>query len=661
MAARGSEGLSDSVTPTTSRPYTGQEQFYKVALWLAFVLCIAQAISLPLLVTTDGYWYAKLAEVFGTARFAAEWDYLRTPLFPILLKLSFWLFGRQPLAVCALQSAFGFGGIWLLGATLRRLGRPVEAAIVVLLLSFFPTLVTYEHALLTEVGTFFFLALLLYVLTAPGSHPYRRVAELVGVLTLGYYHRSSLLYISPAVALVYAISSFNERKADQEPQGRTNRRIFGEVIIVLVLPLLLAYPWQHDPRVTARTGQVFLYGLAKQAVIPPEDPIWANATAVYRDALDKSMVQGRLPNSGVRDQLVYLPLDLIHAYAPQAGSIFMRSILRYPRRYADGFMRTSLLFAEIGSSQSDSAAFRRMVLLVVGTIAPRPPGLPPLDIEMAQHVGPSFIADVLTWISPVYDRLVFFAVPATLMVFAIAIWRKDAFGLAFATIPLAFLLLNALVLSSQDRMAAPAYPILLVNLVSLAGWLWAEPLRIDSSFSSVLLHGRAGRVGLSLIILVFLYPLSLHLAEKYSSSMRQPARLSQVRVENLNGRKRLKQVLLGNVDRVDEGAPQNGRGVLTLAGKSEIEVEGWAIDQIRGSVGQMMVITVNQLTIGCEYGEPRLDVAAVLHNSAYTNSGYVCHVPLNLVKAGENTLQPVLITMDDSYYTAAPIIAAVAR
>ena len=219
---------SAPIAATISHPLRRADRLYRLALWLAFALCLAQAISLPVLITFDGYWYARLAEVLGTSRFAAEWDYLRTPFFPILLKLSCWLFGRQPAAICVLQSAFGFGGICLLGAMLKRSGRPVEAAIVVLLLVCFPTLVTYEHALLTEAGTFFFIALLLYFMTAPVSRPQRRVFELAGVLALGFYHRSSLLYLSPAVAVLYALASLKQRKTSDTLSPRTNARIFAE-------------------------------------------------------------------------------------------------------------------------------------------------------------------------------------------------------------------------------------------------------------------------------------------------------------------------------------------------------------------------------------------------------------------------------------------------
>ena len=140
-----------------------------------------------------------------------------------------------------------------------------------------------------------------------------------------------------------------------------------------------------------------------------------------------------------------------------------------------------------------------------------------------------------------------------------------------------------------------------------------------------------------------------------------PAQTSKVRVENLSNRKRIDQAMIGSVDRVGESAPQNGRAVVSLGAKSEIEVEGWAVDQIGSMVGGGMMITVNGRTIGCDYGKPRPDVATALHNDTYTNSGYTCHLPADMINAGENKLQPMLARGDGSYYAAAPVIAVAAQ
>ena len=441
-------------------------------------MCVAELVSLPVVVTFDGYWYAKLAEILGTARFGAEWDYLRTPLFPALLKLFFWLFGRQPLAVSALQTALGFSGIWLLAAALRRLDRTLEAAILLPLLALFPTLVTYEHALLTEVGTFTLVALLLYVVTAPMSRPEWRVAGIAGVLALGYYFRASLLYISPVVALVYALGAFQQQAADCHPERRTHSRILAGSLIVMLAPVLIAYPWQSNPRVSLRNANVLLYGLVKQAVVPLNDPLWSNSQSLYAEAINQSLNHGEFPLGGVKDELVYAPVESLHDYAPHATSVLVRAVLRYPRRYIAGCVRTALLFTEMYMPESDNAIFRTAVLSGGGSVlTPHPPGFPPLDTEMAQRPNPSLFGHFLLAMAPLYDALVCCGLVATLALIVVGFWRRDAATLAFGIIPAAFLLLNIALLTSQDRTAAPVYPILLVNLVSLPRLLGAGSIR----------------------------------------------------------------------------------------------------------------------------------------------------------------------------------------
>ena len=441
-------------------------RIYTIAVAAAIVISVGELVSFPIVVTVDGYWYAKLAEVLGTPRFGSEWDYLRTPLFPALLKVFFWLFGRQPLAVVALQTALSFAGIWMLAATLRRCGRTLEAAVVFPLLAAFPTLTTYEHVLLTEAGTFFFLSAILFVATARFSNPARQIAAIVAVLGVAYYHRSSLLYVSPAVGLVYGWRRWKPQTGMTQRRG-AHWRIAGEVLLVVLGPFLIAYPWESNPRVSERTGEVLLYGLAKQAVLPPQDPMWGKAQGLYAAALDQSLKNGQLPLSGVKDQLVYAPLDAVEEYAPKARSIFLRAMISYPQRYIAGCLRTALLFAEVRPLESDNAVFRTWILSGIAVVAPQPEGFPPLAVEMMQPAKPSAFGRVLAWLAPKYDWLVCAGLLATLVLAILGLARMDATLLAFSLIPMVFLLLNVSLLVSQDRIAVPAYPLALMRRTSL--------------------------------------------------------------------------------------------------------------------------------------------------------------------------------------------------
>src|SRR5713101_2243657 len=137
---------------------------YRYSLYFCAAFTLLHMLSLPVLVTYDGHLYVDLADVIGSRRFPGDWDLLRTPLYPLVLKLAFWLLGKQPLAVIAVGSLLGFVGIWALGAATKEMGYPRAAAAGVIAATLYPTLVVYEHSLLTEAGTFCFVALLVRLL-----------------------------------------------------------------------------------------------------------------------------------------------------------------------------------------------------------------------------------------------------------------------------------------------------------------------------------------------------------------------------------------------------------------------------------------------------------------------------------------------------------------
>ncbi len=239
-------------------------------LWTASLCAVAlfyvvHIAGLLILVTYDGRGYIGLAEVLGTSRFATEWDFLRGPLYPLVLKVSFWLFGLRPAAIVIPQAAAAFAGIWLIGDALRKLGRRLAAPIVVLLLGAFPTLVAFEHIVLTEAGSFFFLALLVRLVAAPARRPLVRAVWLTVALALAYYYRASFIWLAPVAAAIFCLSAL--RPAHW-------KTLVPAATAVALGPFLLAWPWARNPEVSRRTGaSVLLYGLAKQAVIPRNSPL----------------------------------------------------------------------------------------------------------------------------------------------------------------------------------------------------------------------------------------------------------------------------------------------------------------------------------------------------------------------------------------------------
>jgi hypothetical protein len=441
--------------------------------WIfCLVACSCHIMSLPLFVTFDSQWYIRLAEILGTSHFPVEWDFLRTPLYPAMLRLAFWLLGRQAMAVFALHTCLACSGIWFLSRTLRDQNLQAEAAIGIAVLSAFPTFVAYQHVLMTEVGSFMFLALIVSLLARPEPCSLKGGFWIAFAVGVSYYYRSSFLYLAPLLAILYVLKGLREPRQEKFSLASFGRRAAPQFAVVALVPFLLAYPWQRRPEVSIRNGQsVLLYGLVKQGVLPLTDPILGAAAPLYAKSIEDSKVNGVLPNNGLTNGREYAVIGAIWSYGSAASSIFIRSVRSNPAGYLQAVFRNVVVFSGFGDSTYDNADYRRMILYMNGRVDPGPSWIAPLGDEFRRTTPPSFTERLLRKISPLYDWLVRLGLIATVLAFFIGLWRLDHVILAFTAPVLAFMAMHALLLLSQDRMVLPAQPILLLNLILVPAWL----------------------------------------------------------------------------------------------------------------------------------------------------------------------------------------------
>lgn len=130
--------------------------FYRVSKYLAVLLTLVHVLCLSYIASYDGMEYVHLANLIGTPSFTQSWNYLRTPLFPASLKAAFLLGGEQPMAAMLVTAGFGLAGVLLIGSVVSRIAGYAAGGVTLILLTIYPTLVTYEHMLLSETGIFFF-------------------------------------------------------------------------------------------------------------------------------------------------------------------------------------------------------------------------------------------------------------------------------------------------------------------------------------------------------------------------------------------------------------------------------------------------------------------------------------------------------------------------
>jgi hypothetical protein len=461
-----------------------RETFYLAAFWFAVLFHIAHAVTLPILITVDGSGYLQMAEVLGTERFWSEWYFVRTPLYPAGLKFFAWLVGQQPLAPILFGTLLGFCGIWAMAGAVKRAGFPLAGALIFVVLTFNPFIVAYEHAVLTEIGSFFFLALgvnLLLWRPAP-SREKLKTPLLVVLLIAAYYFRPQLLYLAPVFALLRVMEIWPVRPAGGgAAPARWTRKAFSRLALhgaaIALLPFAAAHPWQsyfEKSKDKYFINTQYLYCATKQALISPVDPVLGEFASEYEEIIRQSQRGGHLDWGGLRDGAhCGLWLRMMPSLGSQGREIFFRSIREHPERYVKGLIRTVMLYGGLPPYESENRCFRDQIL---GQTNARLI----IDQKMAAQLGgyakqttsPSVIAKSLLKISPLYTIALCLGSLVLLVGGVAGLWRRDLRLLIFAVVPMAYLGMHALLLMGNDRMAFPVHPLLIASLFIIPCRLW---------------------------------------------------------------------------------------------------------------------------------------------------------------------------------------------
>jgi hypothetical protein len=473
----------------TTHYANNREFLFRFILVLAVLFHILHGLVLPIMISWDGYLYVQLADILGTSQFPSQWDFLRTPLFPLSLKMVFVIGGKNPLSVILLNTFFGLTGVILIVSVIKQSWGLFPSTIALLLLSFYPTLIVYEHCLLSEVSTFFCLAIIIKLLS--DSRPQRRYVLkslflMLGV-TLGYYFRPTLLYLSPLVSLLFGLS-FWKTEAHGEEEMKTFKPPNRFVIILMMIliafgPFVAAYPWKLiSIDGNRRVAQQIIWGFVKQAAIPLNSPLLGTAADKYSESIKQSLNNGHLMMDGVRsDPLFYdVAFTIYKEYGSRLGDFLGPAILKAPQRYLKRVIATVLYFTGFPGLESENQAFADMVLSddTGSKLWPGPENIrQDTERDFSRPGGMNFsLPIVLRWLNPLFSVLTITGWVATVFIFIVGFLKRDTRLLAFSTIPLAFSLMHALTLMANDRFIVPVHPLVLVNLV-LALSILFHPLK----------------------------------------------------------------------------------------------------------------------------------------------------------------------------------------
>jgi len=468
------------------------DAYFHAAMSVTILFTFVHVAALPLVVSYDGMEYAHLANVLLSQPLVPNWDFLRTPLLPLVLKAMFEIAGEQQHAALLVTAMFGLGGVLLMGSAVRQIVGSIGGAAALILMACYPILIGYQHMLLSETGTFFFLALLLRCLVSFNQSANRQslMFPLVIATTLvfGYYWRPTILYLSPFVAIVYVLVILAPSPGSPRPYTEMlhsfRQRIpqcAAGTLLIGIGPWLGAYPWlavapQKGPDVALPIGAF------KQALIPPGDPSLGSLNARYEIAVQNCSPNGRLSFAGLR--AVGPNSDLMQSVVGVVRRIGMgHLILKYPFRYVAGVVRTAIFFLGLrGYPEEDENSFFSHAVF-----RDWPPGQ---TLEEAVgwnksidqfapegYSGGGGLGRVLDALFPVYSWGILAASSLSFGWLICSVWKANAVGITMAGVPLAFLLLHALVLLTAVRYVVPIQPLFLANLVTVVCLSYQRVLR----------------------------------------------------------------------------------------------------------------------------------------------------------------------------------------
>jgi len=448
---------------------------------IAFVLLVwtAHVVCLPIEITYDGLGYIDGADVLGSSRFPTDWYRNRVPLFPLSLKIAFWILGRTATTAIVVSSGYALAGILLLGATVKRLAGRLAGAAAMAMVSVSPTLITYGHCVLTETGSFFFISLTLYLLLWTPERLGLRTAALALALGAGYYIRQNLLTLTPVIAVLHGLTGWPRWTVSLREFWQSRRISAGKpaffaalhVLAVAVIPFALARPWTPYEFTSASFRDTTLrQGMLHQALLPPDDSFALPFREDYNNAIRLSIYKGNFL-SGMRYNFLTDMADKIWSRdAPKPiPQFFLDLVVHNPGRYLSGVGRTLIFFAGAEAAESDNRIFRDLVLSESVRGSKISPGPEPLRTniqrDFTQQAKPLAPIQLVRVLIPLYDPLQIAAGMVTVLGLAAALWLCDLRLLAFCLIPCAYALGYALFLASYDRYIVPVYPVLLANAI----------------------------------------------------------------------------------------------------------------------------------------------------------------------------------------------------
>ncbi|TGL99218.1 glycosyltransferase family 39 protein [Leptospira jelokensis] len=222
-------------------------------------------VSFPPIMVHDSGGYYQLSQIIFSDRFWTEWNFHRQPLFPFLLRCSFYIFGESANSIKLIPFFFGIMGIFynykLASFYIRN--QKIRFSLL-FFIAVHPYTIIFQNSILLESGIFAFLSAIVFY-----SIQYLKAGKSVALFkigifgALGYYLKSPILFFSLFSLLSLAVVMLFKKKNAFRP--------LLTIALSIILLFALVSPWKFHPRIKANetiAGKIdILQGLIAQGVV----------------------------------------------------------------------------------------------------------------------------------------------------------------------------------------------------------------------------------------------------------------------------------------------------------------------------------------------------------------------------------------------------------
>lgn len=415
---------------------------------LLFLVSILSLLNLPALISYDGHYYIRMAEILFTRLSFTEWFWIRTPLYPLQIKLSLFLFGENATSLVIANLFLSSIAILIIFNTSIKYLGCFAAMILAIVLILMPSRIAYSQAVLTESGAFLFITLSwLFFLEMPKSL-IKSILIAIALAVLGFYYRLTLIYVLPLLAFVVAIRFV----------PKFNVKLFSTIsFTICFFSIFLVCPWLYKILTSHVAGVDVLLGKFKQGIVPQEAFSDVNAANEYNGLVKKTFTNNGLKFDGLSDAQAHKYFPFINAEKRQELKSYKDMLIR-PKVHFYAFARSFLALSGLPQHHSKNELYRNRALLLEGSNVLAGPEH--LDREIRQrferiHTTSSFGVFV-SKLSVFYEILIFLGFFCSLLLLPTRF-------MPVALLPFVYVFFHALLFLSVDRYSFPVQPIVIAN------------------------------------------------------------------------------------------------------------------------------------------------------------------------------------------------------